>query len=57
MDKKSVAALAGIETNVIKTTLKTNDIQYRNSADLNIALRSLSFLTPQGSKWVYTKED
>ena len=58
MDRKGqMAALAGIETNEIKTTLKANDIQYSNSADLNIALRSLPFLTPQGSKWVYEKED
>ena len=58
MDRKgTTAALAGIETNEIKTTLKANDIQYSNSADLNIALRKLSFLTPQGSKWVYEKED
>ena len=58
MDEKStMAALAGIETNEIKTRLKANDIQYSNSADLNIALRKLSFLKPQGSKWVYEKED
>jgi DNA replicative helicase MCM subunit Mcm2 (Cdc46/Mcm family) len=60
MDSKSnTQILMGIETKVIKDHLLQEDIKYDNASDLNIALRSLPFLSPsdRGSKWIYEKED
>jgi len=58
MDSKSnTQILMGIETKIIKDHLLQEDIKYDNASDLNVALRSLPFLSPSGSKWIYEKED
>lgn len=58
MDSKSnTQILMGVETKEIKEFLVKEDIQYDSASDLQIALRSLPFLTASGSKWIYEKED
>lgn len=58
MDSKSnTEILKGVETKQIKEFLMKEEIQYDNASDLQIALRSLPFLTASGSKWIYDKED
>ena len=58
MDSKSnTEILKGVETKQIKEFLMKEEIQYDNASDLQIALRSLPFLTASGSKWIYEKED